>query len=247
MKTGKTGSDDVLISITIVQLSKLPPILPNRNNLLEKITKYQSQPSKWKSGIPEKQYIHAFSSTWLKIEFAKKSFQQLKKIARTIFLVNNKPHYAKIGVNLTNYFRFLRELDSFLFELYGSLDYFSKEMSLALHLGIEDHECGIVKVMRTLKGRDSDYDVRSVTFNMLQSEWFTYFGNVRNRLAHRNALLVGVRKDELFFPDDPWALEIASQEKQLEVLGNCRLWLRESLKYIDEVSSCLGKRLFHEL
>lgn len=235
---------DIWGSIAFVEESNLPPTMPNRRKFRAKLCMDQQL----RKAISRQQLKDAVASTILKIRFAKEAFHQLSKIdldfsARLLRL--ESPHEVNIRINLKNYYRLVRELDSFMFELYGSFDYFSKEIDLVLGLGLKDPYCSFGQVKQVLEKRGGDDDLRRVTLKVWQSEWFEYIRKLRHRLTHRNGIIVCFSNNELYFPDDPLS-EPESTYKRMKVIPTCHLWLEQSMGYIEEATGYLGERVFPE-
>jgi hypothetical protein len=251
-KTSKTiqsgGSilslDDAWIAFAIVEESKLPPLMPNRTRFRTLL----QMDRQLKKAIPIQLLKDAVSSTILKTSFAKESFQQLKKIdlqfSATISNMKEIPE-VKMRINLKNYLRLVRELDSLMFELYGSLDYFSKEIDIVLGLGLKDTVCSFREVTKALEKRGGNDELRRMTLELSNSEWFEYLRSLRHRLTHRSGIILFFSEHEPYFPDDPLS-EPESTDKQMRVVPTCQIWLEKSMGYIEEATRCLCESLFSE-
>ena len=218
--------------------SDLPPVMPNRRKFTDKLKSGQQFEPK----INRELFEFVFGSTGLKINFAKESFQRLRELEKYLELlakdiVNGKTEKTP---NERKYFDFLCELDFFIFELYGSLDFFSREINFVLELGLKEQECNLFRINEVVENDT----IKNVIGEMLNSEWFDYFHKLRIRITHRLAIVLSSRNNEFFFPDNPLSTFPKNNLKKIKVIPNCQLWLEKSLTYVDEISGFLGMRIF---
>ena len=198
--------------------------------------------------IDRKLFEFVFGSTGLKINFAKESLPRLTELKERMgpFVEDRENGKKQFTVSMPHYFKFLRELDSFVFELYGSLDFFSREIDLVLGLGLDERRCSFSRIKKVLENRTGDDDIKNAILEMWDSEWFRYFHALRNRLTHRIGLVLSSRNDEFFFPDDPLSPFPETNLKEMKLIPNCRLWLEKCLSYVDEISGFIGARVFSD-
>lgn len=235
-------NNDAWMAFALTKESDLPPPMPNRR----KFQLMLSRDRQLEKAISKQELKDSFASTILKIRFAKESFHQLGqidlKLSAKLFHKKEIPE-IKLRINMENYFKLLRELDSFMFELYGSLDYFSREINLVLGLGLKDPHCSFGEVTKMLGRRKVEDDLRRVTLQMCDSEWFQYVRKLRHRLTHRSGIIVFFSNRELYFPDDPLS-EPESADKRMKIVATCQLWLERAMGYIEEATCYLGESLF---
>ena len=145
-----------------------------------------------------------------------------------------------------------REIDLFVFELRGSIDVLSILIGFAYNLYGNTKETTRIDLNEARKALNKDYRNEKMTHlinNLFEQEWFRYLNSLRNRIAHR--LPLGLESElslsglptHLYLPDDPDALS-SSCEKKLDIPRNCRLWVEESCKFIEQVSDLLGEMFF---
>lgn len=172
--------------------SDLPPVMPNRRKFADRIKSGQSFEIEM---INRELFEFVFGSTGLKINFAKESLPKLKELEKNtgLFVKTRGNGKMKITVNMPQYFEFLRELDSFIFELHGSLDFFSREIDLVLGLGLKEWECSFRRIKEVLETRIGNDDIKNAILEMWKSEWFKYFHALRNRITHRIGLILSSR------------------------------------------------------
>ena len=222
--------------------SDVPPVMPNRRKIVDKLKRGQQVAPE----INRELFEFVFGSTGLKINFAKESFQRLRELEKYLELlakdiVNGKTEKTP---NERKYFDFLCELDFFIFELYGSLDFFSREINFVLDLGLNERDCNLYGIKNVLETRIKNDDIKNVISEMLNSEWFDYFHKLRRRITHRLGIVLSSRNYEFFFPDNPLSTFPETNLKEMKVIPNCQLWLEKSLTYVDEISGFLGMRIF---
>lgn len=231
-------------AFSFTEESDLPPAMPNR----KKFRTLLSSTRELGRVISSEQLRDATASTTLKIRFAKESFYQISKIdvRFTAKMLNSEDiPELKIKLNLGEYYRLIRELDSFVFELYGSFDYFSNEINLGLGLGLESGHCSFSQVKNIMETAKSDNGLRQLTIETWHSDWFEYLRKLRNRLTHRNSIIICFSTSEFFFPDDPLS-EPDFIDRQMKLVPTCCFWLEQSLDYIEEATAYLGEKMFSE-
>ena len=181
------------------------------------------------------------NAIFLKSEFAKQSFHIIetcyKKYARIL-------EEKLVAINPKEFFPALKEIESLLFELGSILDFFAREINLALKLGFNWKNVSFPKVVKTCQKKYPDELLTKKLAEFTHSKFYIYFRNMRNRITHRLPFIIKGRNDKIFFPDDPENDNANPQtEDQIDLFETSKEWLYKILTFVDQNSIIVFKKI----
>lgn len=214
---------------------------PNRRKMMEKLI--AGEPL-IKTEVDNLSLLMISGSVGIKIQFAEKSLTKLRDIKNKMGPFY--PSHGKIQLFAPVFRDFLKEFDSFIFELYSVLDVFSWEINMTLGPWIKDpRRIYFSRVKNELKSKLPNDEITLCVDQLWKADWFQYFHDIRTRITHRVGIdLTSITPGtEMYLPDEPYTFPSTVSQRK-EVLKEAGIWLDNLSSFIDEVTGLLGVRLF---
>lgn len=195
--------------------------------------------------------IHGFSG--IKHLLARKNFVELKK-NYDLFLEqckverDEKTNSMSITFNPHTLIPILGSMDNFINELYGCLDFFSREIDaiFGFNRGVRSNFEDICNLLikKYLQNNDK---LAEVIKEFYESEGYKYLHGMRVRMIHRFPLVFQYSNTHLNLPDNPWEeKENPKIDNKIQIIQKSEEMLMYTLSFIDNICTLIGEKLFDE-
>ncbi len=169
----------------------------------------------------------------LSLLLPKKQFTDIVQIS-----FDEKTHQVKIYAPKLESFRdCLVEYDSFLYSLRSCIDSFLLEVNSIYGLNISSKQVYSGRISKEMKIHYGKDNLTNHLITSFQSEWFKYFSDLRNKIAHNaNSFLITsisyTSNDfKLYLPDDPNASKVTIN-KSIELFSKLNELLKNTENFL---------------
>ncbi|MBI2084559.1 MAG: hypothetical protein HYT70_03035 [Candidatus Aenigmarchaeota archaeon] len=193
--------------------------------------------------------VHGFSG--LKHIMARENFLQLEKDYRRYFrnakflpAKKTSDNKGRLTFDTRTLIPLVKSLDNFVNELYGYLDFFSRELDIIfnLNIGIKSDFEKIYKEINKIHNKDQ---LTKDIIKFHNSNEYKYLHGLRIRLIHWYPLTFRSHKKHLLLPDNPWEpINLPKSDNKVRFIPRSKELLFYTLNSIDHICYLIGRKLF---